>query len=422
MSSSEVKVGAITLGGAAILAAMITFLGTFSFGSDKYDITIDYPQVAGLMEGNMVRYAGVQVGTVKGLAVNEDGIEVTAEINDNVRIPQESTFSINSDGILGEKFVDIQPPPRAVSAFLEDGDRVKGVPGGGFDTFMSASGDALEKLENIADALDNVFGDPEVQQSLREGFINMKDISANMNTFTKVMADVAVDNQQQINSMVKQLSEMSARMNATADSMQNIIGEVNAGHTGQNFAVIVENMAKTSARIEEASKLLEKVASDPQTEDDLKATLHNAREASEKANRMLGVLETAEISADVTHSAEGGDWRSNLGVTFRPQDDTFFYLGGYDLGDSNKLDLQFGKQFDAADVSMGSMQGEFGVGLGYNIADLFRLYTQVYDFDDTKVKLGGELKINDNFSLLGEQTDLRQGSKSNTYVGVRTYF
>ena len=110
MSSSEVKVGAITLGGAAILAAMITFLGTFSFGSDKYDITIDYPQVAGLMEGNMVRYAGVQVGTVKGLAVNEDGIEVTAEINDNVRIPQESTFSINSDGILGEKFVDIQPP------------------------------------------------------------------------------------------------------------------------------------------------------------------------------------------------------------------------------------------------------------------------------------------------------------------------
>lgn len=422
MSSSEVKVGAVTLGGAAILAAMITFLGTFSFGSDKYDITIDYPQVGGLMAGNMVRYAGVQVGTVKGLTVNDNGIEVVAEINDNVQIPQEATFSIGADGILGEKFVDIQPPPRAVSAFLEEGDRVKGTPGGGFDTFMSASGEVLKKVENIADALDNVFGDPEVQQSLREGFLNMKDISANMNAFTKVMADVAVDNQQQINVMVKQLSEMSARMNETADSMQNIIAEVDKGHAGQNFAVIVENMAKTSARIEEASKLLEKVASDPQTEDDLKATLHNAREASEKANRMLGVLETAEISADVTHSVDGGEWRSNLGVTLRPQDDTFFYLGGYDLGDSNKLDLQFGKELGAADVSMGAMQGEFGVGLGYDIADSFRLYTQVYDFDDTKVKLGGELKINDNFSLLGEQSDLRHGSKNNTYVGVRTYF
>lgn len=422
MSSSEVKVGAITLGGAAILAAMITFLGTFSFGSGKYDIMIDYPQVSGLMAGNMVRYAGVQVGTVKGLSVGGSGIEVTAEINDNVQIPKEATFTIGSDGIMGEKFVDIQPPARSVSVFLEEGDRVKGIPGGGFDTFMSSSGDVLKKVENIADALDNVFVDPEVQQSLREGFLNMKDISANMNAFTKVMADVAVDNQRQINVMVKQLSEMSARMNETASSMENIIAEVNNGHAGQNFALIIENMAKTSGRIEEASKLLEKVASDPQTEDDLKATLHNAREASEKANRMLGVLETAEISADVTHSAEGGDWRSNLGVTLRPQDDTFFYLGGYDLGDSNKLDLQFGKQFDAADVSMGSMQGEFGVGLGYNIADRFRLYTQVYDFDDTKVKLGGELRLTDNFSLLGEQTDLRHGSKSNTYVGVRTYF
>ena len=57
-------------------------------------------------------------------------------------------------------------------------------------------------------------------------------------------------------------------MNATADSMQNIIGEVNAGHTGQNFAVIVENMAKTSARIEEASKTFGKGCQRPQTEDD----------------------------------------------------------------------------------------------------------------------------------------------------------
>lgn len=422
MSSSEVKVGAITLGGAAILAAMITFLGTFSFGSDKYDILIDYPQVSGLMAGNMVRYAGVQVGTVKGLAVGNDGIEVTAEINDNVQIPAEATFTIGSDGIMGEKFVDIQPPVRSVSVFLEEGDRVKGTPGGGFDTFMSSSGDVLKKVENIADALENVFGDPEVQQSMREGFLNMKDISANMNTFTKVMADTAVDNQQQINLMAKQLSEVTVRLNATADSVANIIGEVDKGHTGQNVALMVENLAKTSARIEEASKLLEKVASDPQTEEDLKATLHNARQASEKANRMLGVLETAEINADVTHSVNGGDWRSNLGVTFRPQDDTFFYLGGYDLGDSNKLDLQFGKQFDAADVSLGSMQGEFGVGLGYSIADRFRLYTQVYDFDDTKVKLGGELKLTDNLSILGEQTDLRHGSKNNTYVGVRTYF
>ena len=53
------------------------------------------------MAGNMVRYAGVQVGTVKGLTVSDSGIEVVAEINDNVQIPQEATFTIGADGILG---------------------------------------------------------------------------------------------------------------------------------------------------------------------------------------------------------------------------------------------------------------------------------------------------------------------------------
>ena len=112
MSSSEVKVGAVTLGGAAILAAMITFLGTFSFGSDKYDITIDYPQVAGLMEGNMVRYAGVQVGTVKGLTVNKDGIEVVAEINDNVQIPQENQLFPSTRTVCWERSLWIYSPLR----------------------------------------------------------------------------------------------------------------------------------------------------------------------------------------------------------------------------------------------------------------------------------------------------------------------
>ena len=111
---------------------------------------------------------------------------------------------------------------------------MKGTPGGGFDTFMSASGEVLKKVENIADALDNVFGDPEVQQSLREGFLNMKDISANMNAFTKVMADVAVDNQQQINVMVKQLSEMSARMNETAAERNERAHERNGKQHGKH--------------------------------------------------------------------------------------------------------------------------------------------------------------------------------------------
>ena len=123
---------------------------------------------------------------------------------------------------------------------------------------------------------------------MRDGFVNARDISNNMNTFTKVMADVAVANQQEINLMVQQMSEMAVRMNNAASQMENIMVETNKGGAGQNMARIIENLANASGRIEKATELLEKVATDPQTEADIKATLHNAREASDKANRMLG--------------------------------------------------------------------------------------------------------------------------------------
>ena len=46
---------------------------------------------------------------------------------------------------------------------------------------------------------------------------------------------------------------------------------------------------------------------------------------------------------------------------------------------------------------------------------------QLYDFDDSKVRLGGEVRVTDNLSVYGESMDLK-GNKTDTYVGVRSYF
>ena len=74
MSTSEAKVGAFTIGGAAVLAGIISFMGAFSLGRRGYELNIDYPQVNGLMQGQMVRYAGVQVCTVKKITVTPDNV------------------------------------------------------------------------------------------------------------------------------------------------------------------------------------------------------------------------------------------------------------------------------------------------------------------------------------------------------------
>lgn len=422
MGSSEVKVGAFALGGAVVLAGIITFMGAFSFGKKGYELRIDYPQVSGLMPGHVVRYAGVQVGTVKELKVSPDKVEVIAEIDDNIKIPQGAVFSIAADGIMGEKYVNVAPPVKMGQGFIAEGSTLKGVPGGGMDEFFANSGDLAARIENIAVAFENIFGDKEVQQSMKDGFRNMRDISENMNTFTQVMAEVAVANQRDISQMIHQVNELSQRMNGTASHIESIMSGVdNNGQTGRNIAAIVENMAQTSQRLENIVQVLETVAQDPVTQQSLKDTLVNVKETSAKANKILGTLTEAEISADAGYAAKGGDWRGNLGVTLRPSDETFLYMGGYDIGEANKFDFIVGRQLGNAGVSMGAMQGEFGVGLSYDLSRDFKLYSQLYDFDDAKVRVGGELRLTDSFSLYGETMDVR-GSKRDTYMGVRTYF
>lgn len=422
MNSSEVKVGAFALGSAAVLAGIITFMGAFSFGRGGYQLNINYPSVNGLMKGHIVRYAGVQVGAVKEINVEQDKVSVIVEINDDIKIPQGAVFTIGADGIMGEKFVNVLPPSRYGSGYISEGATLNGVAGGGMEEFFANSGDLMKRLENIASAFENIFGDEDVQIAMRSGFKSMGGVMDNMNTFTKVMADVAVENQAQLNQMVKNMNELSMRMNKTAQHLESIMDNVdNNGATGRNVAAMAQNMADTSQRIENIVMALEGIAQDPETSKSIKETLSNVRDTSASAKKILGAVSEAEISADVSHSIEGNDWRSNLGVTLRPSENGYVYMGGYELGDKNRFDFIAGKNFGAAGLSAGAMQGDFGVGLDLNFGPGFKVYSQVYDFDDAKVRLGGELRFKDNLSLYGETMDLR-GNSSDTYVGVRSHF
>ena len=67
---TEAKVGAITIVGMALLAYMVIFLGGYSFNEKGYEINIIFDQVNGLKPGNVVRYAGMEVGKVVEIESN----------------------------------------------------------------------------------------------------------------------------------------------------------------------------------------------------------------------------------------------------------------------------------------------------------------------------------------------------------------
>lgn len=421
--TSEIKVGAVTIGGLIIFLAIITFLGMFNFISKGYNIDVMFQNVGGLQEGAFVRYAGVKFGSVEKVQVEGNKVRVRLRIKEGMEIPVGSKFSLSSSGMMGEKYVEIAPANQMDGKYIAAGAEIEGKSGQGIDEMLIASSQALDKVNDLLDSFNNVLGDKKVQESVRVGLMNTRDISDNLNNFSRVMAEMAVANQEEINTMVSQMSQMSTRMNAVASHLESVAANAdNDGKMGRDIAAIADNLAKASGRVDNITKVLEGVAEEPQTKQDLRDTVHNAKEVSMKANRMLDTVRSAKFQTEVMYNDKKGDWRTNMGVTLRPAADSFFYAGATDVGESTKLDLEFGKDLAAASVRMGVMQGSFGVGLDYRLGNNFKLFSDFYDFNDAKLKVGGELMFNKNLSLIGQSYDVLGNGSEQAYVGLRGYF
>jgi len=109
---SELRIGVLTVIALA-LATMLTFVvgGQGGFFWQRYPLKTRFTNVQGLKSGAVVRVAGVEVGTVTGIAFVEAEVEVSMEVHKSMRsrITAGSRASIGSVSLLGEPVVDISP-------------------------------------------------------------------------------------------------------------------------------------------------------------------------------------------------------------------------------------------------------------------------------------------------------------------------
>src|SRR5437867_8503421 len=83
---SELKIGVITIIAFAIAAATIFALtGERGFFWQQFRLKVRFPNVAGLKPGSPVRLAGVEKGQVLSVGLAGEDVEVTFEVNKDVR-------------------------------------------------------------------------------------------------------------------------------------------------------------------------------------------------------------------------------------------------------------------------------------------------------------------------------------------------
>src|SRR5712692_8355973 len=109
---SELKIGVLTIVAIAIATVLIFSLtGTRGFFWQRYKLKTRFTNVIGLAPGSPVRVAGKEVGQVKSVDFAGERIDITFEVNNEVRdkITDRSTAVLGSVSLLGEGAVDISP-------------------------------------------------------------------------------------------------------------------------------------------------------------------------------------------------------------------------------------------------------------------------------------------------------------------------
>lgn len=100
----------VLLGLAAVLYLAIQVGSARFFGSDSYTVSARFSSASGVNPGSRVEIAGVRVGTVKDVVLNDmfDAI-VTIELPNSIELDEDTIASVKTAGLIGDRYIDLSP-------------------------------------------------------------------------------------------------------------------------------------------------------------------------------------------------------------------------------------------------------------------------------------------------------------------------
>jgi phospholipid/cholesterol/gamma-HCH transport system substrate-binding protein len=267
--SSAAKVGVFMVVILLIAGYLIIRIEDISFTSrsDEREITAVFDSVAGLDEKSAVRVAGVRKGRVQKIEVTPDGrASVTMRVAKDVQLRRGATARVASLGLLGEKYVELDPgPPSAPPIPPGEPVRLTGSQPASIEDVTSQVSEIALDVKAITESLRAAMGGPEGERRVVDIFENVRSVTervrfiieaneSNVNAtfanFRAITDDLRVEipkiaasvdsladslsgtvgeNRADVREVVTNLRGLSADLRVTADHLNAITGQVRGG-------------------------------------------------------------------------------------------------------------------------------------------------------------------------------------------------
>lgn len=329
----ETKLGIFTVLGIIVLGFSLYFLGGFSI-TRTYDLKIKFGDVSGLPVKAAVKLSGVEVGKVKAIGIEDGQVIVTAQLNEDVKIYKGAQFSVVMTGIIGSKYLKVVQGNPAAGAYT-DGEYVQGVDELPMDVMIT---ETMASIKSLADSVNNngAFG-----EKLNDTMTDVRQLAASVNELVASMKPY-------LNTSVKNLEEITEKLNKVMDSINNQEGVAGA------------------------------LIKDKEMKDQVKQSVGELKETITEVKKFVGKMSRFRVywDYDFFYMPGPGLATSDLALEIYPGSGYTFYragisnigneddkLGSKDYLEKNKFDVRFGLYNEWATISAGLIRGAGGVAL-----------------------------------------------------------
>ena len=416
--TTEAKVGAFTIIGIILFIAGILFVGRVDiFGKSQISITGEFTQVNGLKNGNPVRFSGVDIGNVSDIEITPRGVVVKMKIDEKTPVPIDSSFTLSSDGFLGEKFIQISPGQSNI--YLQDGDSIRGDGADAMDKAMQSAQKLMEGTEKMLQSINNIIGDPATQNALKYSLQSTATVADNAVVITQNMANVTA-----------QLNQAAQQFNPD-------------GNAGNDMRAVLTNLKQTTERIDNMARSMESTVTDPIAQENIKETLHNTVQISARLNKLMGgkayqaningnVVKVntpekkssakTEPSIDLLYNTIDNEFRVN-GRIRAFNEKGMAEIGLSNIGDGTNLDLNAGKFISSKWLVRGGIfESELGLGVDYNLRGPVSLSAAMYDLNHRKYRIRSDIRLHKDTYGVIQMTRPFSSTNGGTYFGIKQVF
>jgi len=184
----ELKVGIFIFIGIVILSVIIFSIGNFYSVKQGYNMNVVFSFANGIGVGAPVRYSGVSVGEVQEIKVyfdekeNKPLVKLNIWVSQNTWINENAKASINTLGLLGEKYLEIFPGTRD-TRLLQKGDTLRGNDPVSTEELTRSTKELIEKIAALTESVNKIAGDEALRTSLKNTFSNVEALSGDLRDF-----------------------------------------------------------------------------------------------------------------------------------------------------------------------------------------------------------------------------------------------